>query len=150
MIEVLPDSKLSKGRKQYVCKDESRTIQADAKLANINNIMDRYLKTGVLPQVQQKVAMYIDNTKLPDFLEAHNLIIEAKNLFMELPAHVRKLMDNDPAKLESFIKDPNNREILEKYGVIEKKVTTDKVEDSGAIKDQQPQAGAKGDKEEGA
>lgn len=96
------------------------TDQSGLKASNINNIMEQYKRTGVLPEVRQKIARYVDNTEIPSLEEAHDIIVEAREMFMALPAQVRKLMDNDPTRLVEFIKDPENVDVLIKYGVIEK------------------------------
>lgn len=98
------------------------TDQSSKATADINNIMLQYSKTGLLPVTKEKVAQYIDNTNVMPLEDAHALITTARNLFMELPAQIRKLMDNDPTKLESFIQDKENFDILVKHGVLDKKV----------------------------
>lgn len=109
-------------RKQFDHSEGDLTDQSDKNSCDINAIMLNYAKTGLLPVTQQKVARYIDNTQIMPLEEAHALIQDAKNLFMELPATIRKLMDNDPTKLETFIKNPENKDILLKYGVLEEKI----------------------------
>lgn len=104
-------------RVQIDCSEEKLTDQSFAKAADINNIMANYHKTGVLPHVKEKVARYIDNTEIPSLMEAHELVQYAQEMFMELPAHIRKLMDNDPTQLQAFIADPQNKETLVKYGL---------------------------------
>ncbi len=122
-------------RKKYVSDSQQRiriklnvskpilTDQSDKKSADINNIMLQYAKTGLLPVQQEKLAQYIDNTKIMPLEEAHELIQGAKSMFDMLPAQIRKLMDNDPTKLESFIKDPENMDILLKHQVLVKRNT---------------------------
>ena len=116
-------------RVQIDCSEEMLTDQSDKNSADINNIVANYHKTGLLPEVRNKVARYVDNTNVMDLMEAHQFISEAKQMFMELPAHIRKLMDNDPRNLEQFISNPENKEVLVKYGVLEenKKVIDDTV-----------------------
>lgn len=99
----------------------SMTDQSDKNYLDINNIMENYSKTGLLPQFKEKVAQYMDASILPSYIEAHSQIREAKELFEAIPSPIRKLMDNNPANLEPFLKDPENKDILIKYGVLEKK-----------------------------
>ena len=111
-------------RVQIDCSGEKhgyKTDQSDLKKSDINNIMKSYAKSGLLPVQQDKVAQYIDNTLVMPLEDAHALMSEAKSLFNALPPQIRKLMDNDPRKLESFLKDENNHPILEQYKVINKK-----------------------------
>jgi hypothetical protein len=107
-------------RVQLDCSKPKLTDQSDAAAADINNIMKVYQKTGILPENKQKIAYYVDNTNIPSLEEAHSLIENAKEAFMGLPSAVRKLMDNDPTKLVGFIQNPENEDILLKYGILEK------------------------------
>lgn len=124
-----------------------KTDQSGKNMSDINNIMDQYMKTGLLPVTQTKVAQYIDNTEIMSLEQAHDQIQHAKELFYELPATIRKLMDNDPTKLHSFITDKENYDILVKYKMIEPKVkkveettsqnspSVDNVKDKNIIRD---------------
>lgn len=119
-IKITNHSELRR-RVSLDCSKPVLTDQSQKGMTDINNIMLQYSKTGLLPVQQQKVAHYIDNTEIMPLEEAHKLISDAKELFYQLPAQVRKLMDNDPTKLESFIKDEENTDILLKYGILEAK-----------------------------
>jgi hypothetical protein len=99
---------------------KSMTDQSDKNMTDINLIMERYAKTGVLPQTQQKLEQYLDMTQLPSYMEAHARIKAAEAMYMELPAQIRKDMGNNPANLEAYVQDPANKDMLEKYGIIEK------------------------------
>lgn len=117
-------------RVQIDCSEEKVTDQSYAKSTDINNIMANYHKTGVLPHTRENLARYIDNTEIPSLIEAHELIEGAKSMFMELPAHIRKLMDNNPQNMESFIRNPENTETLVKYGlIVENKSSGDSKQD---------------------
>lgn len=102
-------------------KGESRTDPSMSELCNINNIIETYRKTGLLPHVNNKIPQYLDNTKFQSFAEAFNAVQEAKELFLELPSDVRKAMSNDPSKLEDFLLDEANFELLEHHGLITRK-----------------------------
>lgn len=102
------------------CSEPKLTRQSDKKMSDINNILKKYSKDGVLPSTREHLARYIDNTQIPSLEDAHQVISEAKTLFMQLPAHVRKLMDNDPSKMEEVCKDPKYQELLVKEGILDK------------------------------
>lgn len=106
------------------------TDQSSKNMSDINNIMLQYQKTGLLPVQQEKVAQYIDNTLAMPLEQAHELIRDARTMFAELPAPIRKLMDNDPTNLVSFLNDSDNKEILIKHGVIEEKNQLPEIETS--------------------
>jgi hypothetical protein len=105
-------------RVQIDCSEPKITDQSDAKAADINNIMKTYQKTGIFPEVNDRIGQYIDNTDMPSLEEMHDQAVKAKSLFMELPSALRKLMDNDPTKMAEFISDPSNIEICKKYGIL--------------------------------
>ena len=89
------------------------------KPSDINYIMSQYQKTGMLPGFSKKNPQFIDETTIPDFLTAFEVVTAAKELFNELPAIVRRAMDNNPANLEAFCSDPENQDFLVKHGVME-------------------------------
>lgn len=92
--------------------------QSSKKQCDINNIMAQYAKSGMLPQINSSEPRFIDNTLIPDLNTAFEVTNRAIELFKELPPTIRKLMDNNPANLESFIQDPNNYGTLLKNGII--------------------------------
>lgn len=67
-----------------------------------------------------KKPMYGDFSEIPDFITAHNTIIEANRMFMDLPSKVRKEFDNDPAKLIEFVSDSKNYDKAVELGLIKK------------------------------
>lgn len=100
------------------CKDPTLTQQHDEHDANINNIIARYLKTGQLP-VHNLPPMQGDFTDAPDYQTALNLMVEAKNAFMEQPAHVRARFHNDPAEYVEFCSDANNADEMRTLGLLD-------------------------------
>ncbi len=135
--------KTRKGKKiTQEFKLQSKTDQSQAHMCNINNIIAQYTKTGLMPEFKQKVAHYIDNTKFDSFEQAFNTVVEANELFQNLPSEVRKAMDNDPTKLEAFLCDNSNLELLNKHGLIEQK-NNDKTILKSSNKDQKQEAPSK-------
>lgn len=100
------------------CSEPVLTDQSWKQSSDINNIMAQYMKTGLLPETQGRIGQYIDNTLMVPLEVAHKRLTEAKELFYELPAQVRRLMDNDPTRLDSFLTDPDNYDILVKHEII--------------------------------
>lgn len=110
------------------CSSPVLTDQSAKNQCDINVIMDNYSKTGMFSHLSQKEPHYIDNTQIPNLESAFEITKAATNAFYELPATIRKLMDNDPSKLETFISDPENADLLFKHGVLVKKPEPLKVE----------------------
>lgn len=115
------------------CSSPVVTDQSAKKMCDINNIMEQYRKTGLFPHVSKQVATYKDNTVIVPLEQAYEMLNEAKTLFYQLPAQVRKLMDNDPTKLNEFLSDPDNYEVLVKHKLIEPKAVKNNGEESSAF-----------------
>ncbi|AZL82932.1 internal scaffolding protein [Apis mellifera associated microvirus 29] len=102
------------------CSEPQVTDQSFKKAVDINNIMKQYEKTGVLPSGNNRQPQFIDTTLIPSLEESFNIVNQAYDLFYQLPATIRKLMDNDASKLEAFLSDPQNHELCLQYGLITK------------------------------
>ena len=83
---------------------------------DINQIMARYIKTGVLEHVRTYSPEYGYATGL-DFKEAMDLVVGAQAMFSELPSAIRKRFANDPAQFLDFVSNPDNVEELRKLGL---------------------------------
>lgn len=84
---------------------------------DINNIMKKYEKTGLLDHVNQYQGQYADLTGIVDYHTALNQVIAAEEAFMTLPAGIRSRFDNDPGNFLAFVDDPNNEEEMIKMGL---------------------------------
>ncbi len=98
------------------------TRQSEAKATNINTIVAQYDKTGLLPQTGRE-ALYADVADAPDYRTALDLIRNADELFMTIPAAVRARFDNEPAVFLDWTSDPDNRDEMVEMGLLEKPVT---------------------------
>lgn len=88
------------------CLSPSLAVQASKDECDINTIINKYLRTGEPPG--QRTGVYMDAAQFGDLHTAMNTVIEAENMFMALPADIRKHFDNDPVKLVEFCSDPSN------------------------------------------
>ncbi len=88
--------------------EPSRTKQAFKEDCDINRIMRKYKKTGVIDHLAPSRPSYGDFESSADYQLACNQVIAAEDAFAELPSHIRDRMDNDPGKLLDFINDPSN------------------------------------------
>lgn len=96
---------------------KGRTKQAFKAECDINNIMARFRKTGVLDFAQRMEARYGDCTG-HDFATAMNMVAEAKSLFQAMPAHLRDHFKNDPARFLEFVNNPANRDEARELGLL--------------------------------
>lgn len=100
--------------------EPSLTQQSDAADADINVIMQRFGATGQLPSVVVP-GKYGDFTNVVDFREAQEIIREANEAFLTVPAKVREQFGNDPSRFFEFVNDPDNIDQLEAMGLAKRK-----------------------------
>ena len=109
---------------------KGKTEQGHTDLCDINKIMGKYKRTGVLTHLNMKSPLYGDFTGSVDFQSAQNQVIAAQAHFDALPASIRERMKNDPQELVNFMADPANKEEAEELGLINApKVHPDQVDD---------------------
>lgn len=104
-------------RVQLKFSKPSRTKQAEADAADINKIMAKYQKTGILPHLNNRVPTYGDFSEVTDYQDALNTVMRAEAAFMALPSSVRAKFDNDPARFLDFTQDPANLDALREMGL---------------------------------
>lgn len=105
---------------RFIPEDEEILVKQSFKdEVDINNILDKYSRTGVLPETRSAIAQYLDLIKLPDYETALNTVIQADEMFDELPAQVRDRFKNDPVNLINFMKDDSNYDEAVKLGLMD-------------------------------
>lgn len=97
---------------------ERRTKSEFLKETDINFIMERYRRTGQLPEsARQAATRYGDFSQIPDFMEMQHRVIAAHEMFAALPAKVRKEFENDPGQFIAAAQTEEGRELLVKLGL---------------------------------
>lgn len=86
---------------------------------NINQIMKRYTKTGLLPK-RKTNPTYGNFVGVTDYHEAQNRLLQAETDFMRLPSDIRNRFENDPGLLLAFINKPDNEAEASEMGLIPK------------------------------
>lgn len=94
-------------RVQKHFRKPSMTRAADAGETDVNKIVARHAKTGVVSHLNNKPAMYGDLSQATDLHQALNLAAEAREAFASLPATVRRAADNDPRRMLEMLADPD-------------------------------------------
>lgn len=92
-------------RTALYCFDDSKAQQHGKEEADINTLVDRFLKTGQMPSVSVP-PRYGDFNSTADYHDLQNHLAETNALFYRLPAAVRASYQNDPAQ---WIGDVNER-----------------------------------------
>lgn len=96
--------------------EPTMTKQAPANEVDINQIMDRYLRTGVLPD--PRPAHYGDATAIPSYEEAMNIVNQGREAFEALPSKIRERFGNDPGKFLDFVNDESNYDEAVQLGLV--------------------------------
>lgn len=94
-----------------------RTKQSFKNECDINVIMAKYVKTGLLDHFQAHKGNYGDFIVAGDYQSHLNAILEADRMFMTLPADIRKKFDNDAAKFLAFAQDESNADAMVEMGL---------------------------------
>lgn len=123
--KIILSAYVEKPRQQISFTGAGRTKQSFKAECDINNIMARFLKTGVLEFTQKNQPRYGDVTGL-EYQSAINLVAGAKSMFNQLPAQLRDRFENEPAKFYDFVQNPRNREECEEMGLLAPKAVPDK------------------------
>jgi phage internal scaffolding protein len=89
----------------------SMTKQSFKASCDINNILVKYQKTGVFDHVKQYEGQYFDATEA-DYHESMNTVVQAQQMFDDLPSKAREYFNNDPAKFLAFF-DENGQQSTE-------------------------------------
>lgn len=100
--------------------EESKTQQHFANDCNINKIMDKYNKTGVLDNLNPNKPLFGDFSEVVDYQAALNGVLQAQAAFADLPAKIRDKFGNDYTGLLEFVADEKNRDEAIALGLIEK------------------------------
>lgn len=95
------------------------TEQAHKDMCDVNKIIKRYDKTGLISHVS-KIEAKIGDLTGDDFKAMSDQIIEANNMFDKLPSEIRNRFRNNPEELLRFMEDPNNRDEAISLGLIAK------------------------------
>ncbi len=102
--------------------DKIRTKQSFKTETDINHILAKYRKTGIITAdaLNARQASFLNVSEIGDFQECQQVIAKAESAFMTLPALVRSRFQNDPAELLDFVKNPENRDEAILLGIIAK------------------------------
>ena len=97
---------------------DGRTMQEFKDECDINNILKKYQRSGLVDHVREFEGRYGDFTAAVDYQEALNITIQAQDMFMTLPSAVRNRFENDPGQFLAFANNPENEEELREMGLL--------------------------------
>lgn len=110
-------------RVQEINSEPSLTVQDEKDACDINRILERFQKTGVLEHIKNNPPRYGDFSDVPNYQESLNKVIQAKEMFMELPATIREKFLNDPLKFLEFANNPKNADAMVDLGLAKPRKT---------------------------
>lgn len=96
----------------------SLTVQSEKDSCDINLIVNKYMKTGLMTNVRTDQPMYGDFSSAVDYHDTVLRAQEAQDRFMTLPAAIRARFSNDPGELIDFLASEENRAEAIKLGLV--------------------------------
>lgn len=106
------------GRKDKAGNNIYTTEQSHKNECDVNMIIRKYDKTGLITHTQEFEAKFGD-MRGDDYKTMLDKVVAAREKFDGLPSHVRDRFENSPEKFLRFFEDENNREEAIKLGLIE-------------------------------
>lgn len=105
--------------RKYATKPEgeSLTQQQFKAECDVNNILARYKKTGMLTHINKHQGNFGDFSSIEDYQTSLGKLMQAQQSFESLPSELRSRFENNPANLISFLSDENNNEEAVKLGL---------------------------------
>ena len=110
------DMDLASDKAGLTCEDASLTQQQFKEESDINTIVARFMKSGVLP-TSTNMPQYVDYEGVFDFQSAMNVIRSADENFMRMDAKVRARFNNSPQEFLEFFSNPENTDEAIRLGL---------------------------------
>lgn len=95
----------------------SRTKQSFKDECDINKIMKKFERTGMVAHLSKYQGSYADVSGGVDYHTALNTVAAAKEMFLTLPAKVRARFEHDPGAFLDFVGDPANEKEMVEMGL---------------------------------
>ncbi len=110
----------SRGRErvQTINDEPSMTVQSDAHLADVQNILNSYGQTG-MDTLDEAALSFRDVSEFTDLADAMNQAAAAEVEFMKLPSKVREVFEHDVAVWLDTAHDEDKRDALVEAGFLE-------------------------------
>jgi len=102
------------------CKDDSLAVQSARDETDINTIVRRFGLTGELPG-DVDMPQSGDYSGVGDFHSAMNVVRQAQEEFLRVPADIRARFQNDPQLFSDFFHDPVNQDEAIRLGLATRK-----------------------------
>lgn len=90
----------------------SMTKKSQQKECDINNIIKKFDRTGVLSHMAPHEPVYMDVDPI-SYQDALQIVINAQAAFEDLPSKIRQKFGNDPTKFLEFTNTATTEELIE-------------------------------------
>lgn len=97
---------------------ETMTQQSFKKECDVNYILRKYQKTGLIDHVNTYNGDYSDVSSVPSYQQALEIVQDANTMFASLPSSIRKEFSNDPEKFLNFVSDEKNSDRMRLMGLL--------------------------------
>lgn len=84
---------------------------------DVNLIVERFAKTGLLEHIAEGIPQYVDASELGDFRSVLEQVRKVEDYFSGLPAAVRSSFQNDAARFMDYLESGASAEDLQKLGL---------------------------------
>lgn len=105
------------------CGEDTPVRQEFKDECDINRIMARYERGGLLPQVDRK-PVFGDFSEVGDFQAAQELVARSRQQFESLSSKVRSRFNNRPEEFLEFVGDKSNEAEARALGLLAPEVTS--------------------------
>lgn len=106
------------GQKVKIFCEEGRTKQSFKDEVDINKIMKKVERGGMITHLNAREPFYGDVSGITGYQDALLVVNEAQELFSGLSAQIRKRFRNDPAEFIAFMDNPDNKKEAMELGII--------------------------------
>lgn len=119
-----------------VFEKASRTKRSFRNECDINLIMAKYERSGLIEHAKAYPGSYGDFTAIQDYDESLRQVMAAQESFNALPSRIRSRFENDPGQFVAFVSDPANLDEMRSMGLAKPVVAA--VSESSAASEQLP------------
>jgi len=111
---------------------------------DVNKIVEKYMRSGVLPSNVRTSQGYMDVSGIGDYEQALTTVQRAEDSFMALPAALRARFHNDPSQFLNAMQDPTPelKSLLIKLGLAAPQKKQQKKSEATPPKDSKAEAKA--------
>lgn len=96
--------------------DKTMTKQAHKDECDVNVILRKFQRSGSMEHLRVHEGQYGEFAAI-DFHEAMETVRQAEEMFLSIPANIRKEFQNDPGVFLEFANDPANLDKLRELGL---------------------------------